>query len=31
MGWVCNTEESFENALKTGVKGIMTDDPRMLG
>lgn len=27
FGWVCNTKEAFDNAVKSGFQGIMTDDP----
>lgn len=30
IGWVCNTEEGFENAIAAGFQGIMTDDPFLL-
>lgn len=30
FGWVCNTREAFDNAVKGGFQGIMTDDPFLL-
>jgi hypothetical protein len=31
FGWVCNTMEAMDNAVRAGFQGIMTDDPEILG